>query len=212
MLSLRYLFLNKLQASEGGLLGLTPLLELPTLEDMHISNCDDLDDTRETESSRISPSLTRLHLNIPHLPNDPGIPALGQLSHLISLRLKYGLQGMIFIVPSCLSSLLCLQALTTGPDFYWGMDHQHSYDNTAFALLGPAIKYWLQGNTELVASSSLTTLADQPNLQMADPDGDCSVSLDGPHWLHCAAFLHALVTRPSRRLSAVRMQPDLALY
>ena len=215
MVHLSSVFFNALHDEDGDShFELTALLELPALQCLDVSKCNEFDWTMEADPSRISKSLTRLQLDIPCFWDLPEVPAIGQLSHLVELMLAFETRDETYIIPSSLSSLLCLQELTIRPHHSWpstGYTEQ-SIDITAIASLGPAIEFiWLMGDTELQVSSSLIALAERPNLREIELAlcGDCSVSSDGRSWLHCAALLHALLTRPSRGLSAVRVQPDL---
>ena len=88
-------------------------------------------------------------------------------------------------------------------------------DITPLASLSPAIELiFLKKITELIATGSLVALAEQPKLRHVwlTDSGNCFVSSDGQSWLHCAALFHALLTRPSRGLSAVNVRPNLTSF
>ena len=205
--------LSKLEAADVDMLGLKALLELPKLENLCITRCDDLDYSLEADSCKISQNLTRLHLDIPGLVLHPEMSALRQLSFLVKLHLELDMEDTIYAVPSSLSTLSYLKELGLGPSHPWDM--AQAIDITPLAKLGPAMEdVYLLGSTELFATGSLVALAEQPNLChiWLTVAGNCCISSDGPSWLHCAALLHALLTRLSRGLSAVSVQPDLTSF
>ena len=96
-------------ATDDEKLELKDLLQLPSLEHLSINRCMDFDYSLQADSDRVSRALTRLHLKITELVDDPEIPALSQLSWLVHLQLDYTIVDAVLTIPSSLTSLMCLK-------------------------------------------------------------------------------------------------------
>ncbi|KAK9831124.1 hypothetical protein WJX74_004215 [Apatococcus lobatus] len=196
------------------------LLELSTLRLLDVSQCACMSYHIRHPEESLHSSLTRLRFAKAAAGDQEGtIPGLAQLYCLAELNLMSPKIVAPYVVPAAIGALANLRVL----DVYKSSNHHGpacAIDISAFASLGPTIEQitvTTLGNVELLIKCSLRRLAAQPRLRSVSMNdvlqlSSISVSSAADSWLHCAAFLHALLERPHKGLGPVVLSPDLTEY
>lgn len=198
-----------------GFLELATMMNLRGLKDLQLSHCDGLG-YEEQPGLNGMVCLTKLAFSwlLSDVHEGLLLPDLSQLALLQELCLTSPTSCVPLTIPSELSAMQCLKALDiVATDF--GDGCTQFIDISALALLGHSIeKVWITGVVCVRTSCSLLPLAAQPNLQefhLGSPR-KCFMNPEDESWLFCAAFFHALLDRPRRKLPAVSMRPQLGSF
>ncbi|KAK9842662.1 hypothetical protein WJX74_000277 [Apatococcus lobatus] len=199
---------------DGSLLEIAGLIDLVTLQELQLSQCDGLAYEQQPSMTRAVRPLTRLAFGWRSHDEGLEIPGLSQLTNLQELYLMSGNPSSAFIVPCVLSAMPFLRtidivAAETGDGCV------QSIDISALALVGPCIeRVWIMGAVCVRTACSLLPLAAQPTLKefyLGSPR-QCFMNPEDESWLFCAAFFHALLDRPKQNLSTVSMRPHLGKF
>lgn len=209
---LKHLTLKTLSIpQDAGTLQLASLLQLPSLQELTVINCWDIDYEMQLPPG-VSGHLSRLRMDVE--PGDDvywsGMVLLLNLKHL---QLEVSDEPH-YAVPYSLSTLSCLESLQVSCPFREGSDQE--LDITALGNLGPAVQsIALVGLKRLVVTRSLVPLAALPKLRfvcLGTSGNESSVSPEGDTWIHIAALLQALYRRPFHGLPVVEVHPNLARF